>query len=466
MSSLVDSDILLEYAQDKIVVIDEEGVFRYVNRAAEPILGYDPETLIGENTFEYIHPEDRARVRDVFESVIGEGRFRDATGEYRFRRADGSWCWLESRFSNLTDSQLDGYVVSSRDVTDRVEAEQRQADTESRLKEIAHTTADVLWMFSGDWDELLFVNPAYEHLYGSSIEALKANPRNFLESIHPEDREAVEKAMEALSNGSPVDMEYRIGSGETCDRWMWVQSEPITEDGEVVRIVGFTRDITDRRRRERQLAVMDNLLRHNLRNELNVIISAVDTIERETDVDDITEQTRVIRKIGSELVETAEKQRDIIDVLTDPTECSTVDLVMATHSAVDRVRRHHPDATIDVDLPDMMSTCGLPELELAIAELIDNAAKHATHSPRVRVTGKKLDGDRLRITVEDNGPPIPEEEYRVLTGDREMNALYHSSGLGLWLVYWVVTLSDGSISFRERPRGNTITITLSATDSD
>jgi signal transduction histidine kinase len=230
--------------------------------------------------------------------------------------------------------------------------------------------------------------------------------------------------------------------------------------------VGFTRDITDRRRRERQLAVMDNLLRHNLRNELNVIISAVDTIERETDADDIAKQTRVIRKIGSELVETAEKQRDIIDVLTDPTECSTVDLVMATHSAVDQVQRHHPDATIDVDLPETMSTCGLPELELAIAELIDNAAKHATHSPRVRVTGKKLDGDRLRITVEDNAPPISEEEYRVLTGDREMNALYHSSGLGLWLVYWVVTLSDGSISFRERPRGNTITITLSAADSD
>jgi PAS domain S-box-containing protein len=113
MSSLVDSDILLEYTQDKIVVIDEEGVFRYVNRAAEPILGYDPETLIDENTFEYIHPEDRARVRDVFESVIGEGQFRDATGDYRFRRADGSWCWLESRFSNLTDSQLEGYVVSS-----------------------------------------------------------------------------------------------------------------------------------------------------------------------------------------------------------------------------------------------------------------------------------------------------------------------------------------------------------------
>jgi PAS domain S-box-containing protein len=321
-------------------------------------------------------------------------------------------------------------------------------------------------MFSGDWDELLFVNPAYEHLYGSSIEALKADPQNFLDSIHPEDREAVETAMEVLSNGSPVDMEYRLGSGETCDRWVWVQSEPITEDGEVVRIVGFTRDITDRRRRERQLAVMDNLLRHNLRNELNVIISAVDTIEQETDVDDITEQTRVIRKVGSELVETAEKQRDIIDVLTDPTDCSTVNLVMATHSAVDQVRGHHPDAAIEIDMPESMSARGLPQLELAIAELIDNAAKHTSHSSQIRITGRKLDGDRLRITVEDNGPPIPEEEYRVLTGDREMNALYHSSGLGLWLVYWVVTLSDGSISFRKRPQGNTISITLSAADSD
>jgi PAS domain S-box-containing protein len=126
MDPLEGSDILLDYAQDKVVVIDEAGVFRYVNRAAESILGYDPDTLVGENAFEYIHPDDRDNVRDVFESVIAKGEFRDATVEYRHRRADDSWCWLESRFSNLTDSTLDGYVVSSRDISARLEAEKNR----------------------------------------------------------------------------------------------------------------------------------------------------------------------------------------------------------------------------------------------------------------------------------------------------------------------------------------------------
>ena len=57
-------------------------------------------------------------------------------------------------------------------------------------------------------------------------------------------------------------------------------------------------------------------------------------------------------------------------------------------------------------------------------------------------------------------------ESRVLTGDHEMNALYHSSGLGFWLVYWVVELSDGSITVETRAGGgNRINVTLRAGES-
>lgn len=371
-----------------------------------------------------------------------------------------------ARKSVLESHRLNtGYVVSSRDISARLEAEKKQADTESRLKEIANTTADVLWMFSGDWSEVLFVNPAYKQLYGTSTADLESDPSIFLDSVHPDDRAHVEAAMETLSEGTPVDIEYRLGSDRDFDQWVWVQAEPIQKDGDVIRIVGFSRDITERRRRERQLAVMDNLLRHNLRNDLNVIVSALDTIDRETDNPDVTEQTRVIRRVGSELLTTAEKQRDTIDVLTAPTEHSTIDLATSIRGSINRVREEHPSVIVDVELPEPFLVHGLPDLELAIAELIDNAIAHADCAPQIHITGRASDSRRT-VTIEDNCPPIPETEYRVLTGEREMNALYHTSGLGLWLVYWVVTLSDGHISFSEQsPRGNAISISLPAAGS-
>ncbi|TKX82640.1 PAS domain S-box protein, partial [Halorubrum sp. SS5] len=76
---------------------------------------------------------------------------------------------------------------------------------------------------------------------------LRGDPATFLDAIHPEDRRAVKEAMERLSAGESVDMEYRVNAAENYKRWVWVQGEPIVEDGEVVRITGFTKDVTDRR---------------------------------------------------------------------------------------------------------------------------------------------------------------------------------------------------------------------------
>ncbi|TKX82604.1 histidine kinase, partial [Halorubrum sp. SS5] len=75
--------------------------------------------------------------------------------------------------------------------------------------------------------------------------------------------------------------------------------------GEVVRITGFTKDVTDRRRRERQLVVMDNLLRHNLRNDLNIVLGTAEELEDE--VPGSAEHTAVIRRVGESLLDTAQK---------------------------------------------------------------------------------------------------------------------------------------------------------------
>jgi PAS domain S-box-containing protein len=451
-------DVLLDHTQDKIVLLDDDGRFTYANAAVERKFGHDRAEIIGDDALEYIHPDDLEAVGDAFAETIAAESFTETTIEYRFRAADGSWVWLESRMSNLTDDALDGYVISSRDITDRVVAEREQRATAERLEELAAVTGDVLWMFTGDWSELLFVNPAYEEVYGRPPAELEADPSTFIEAVHPTDRDRVREAMDNLAAGVSVDLEYRVNPDRDYGVWVWVQAEPIRRDGDVVRISGFSRDVTDRRRRERQLAVMDNLLRHNLRNDLTTILGNANLIADKAP--EVAPEVAVIRRTGDELLGSAEKQRDLIEILSSDATPVRLTLDSVIESAVATVRDQFPGATIEMDCPPSLQGRALVELELAITELLENGIRHSERTePTIRI-GVHADADTVVVTVADDAPEIPSIEARVLTGDYEMNDLYHSTGIGLWLVYWVAELSGGRLAVRSGDDGNRIDLEI------
>jgi PAS domain S-box-containing protein len=314
-------------------------------------------------------------------------------------------------------------------------------------------------MFNADWSELLFVNPVYEDVYGGSLEELERNPDAFFDTIHPEDVPAVRDAMDCLSEGRSVNMEYRVNPDKDYNVWVWAQAEPIVTDSEVVRITGFTRDITDRYRRERQLYVMDNLLRHNLRNDMSIILGNAQLIEERAP--EVSDRTAVIRRTGEELLASAEKERDIIELLTERVSPERVDICDAVSEAVETVRDRFPDAHIDVSFHGEAFAVVLDEIRLGLVELVENAVVHGeSDEPSVHVAVEPLE-DSVVVIVEDDAPPMPEIESRVLTGDHEMSDVYHSTGLGLWLSYWVVELSNGKIDVRSKPEGgNKIRLTL------
>ncbi|MFB6304460.1 MAG: PAS domain S-box protein [Haloferacaceae archaeon] len=147
----------------------------------------------------------------------------------------------------------DDYGLLANQVVNAVR--QYRADrTRERLTELAENAADVLWMVSADWEDLLFVNSVYEDVWGHSTERLREDPTAFLEAVHPDDRERVWRAMDRLSDGVAVDVEYRVNEAEDYGRWVWAKGEPVTDDeGDVVRVAGFARDVTERKAREDEL---------------------------------------------------------------------------------------------------------------------------------------------------------------------------------------------------------------------
>lgn len=152
-------------------------------------------------------------------------------------------------------SQYEVLYNRIENVVEQHRAEAMVEEAEQRLQTIAENTDDMLWKFTPEWDELLFVNSAYEDIWGRSIDELRSQPKSFLDGVHTDDTPDVREAMAKLSAGESVDLEVRVNPDEGFSRWAWIKGEPVHDDQEeVVKVVGFARDISERKIREKALS--------------------------------------------------------------------------------------------------------------------------------------------------------------------------------------------------------------------
>lgn len=127
----------VESTQDIITVLDETREIVYQSAAAADVLGYESDELLGTDGFSYLHPEDREEVLSVFSDLIEDSETDSVRAEFRFEDSDGSWVWLESLASDHTDGEIGGYLINSRDVTDRKVSEKQLRNQNEQLDEFA-----------------------------------------------------------------------------------------------------------------------------------------------------------------------------------------------------------------------------------------------------------------------------------------------------------------------------------------
>lgn len=456
-------ETLLDLTKEKVVVLDEDGIYRYLNAAVFDLLGFEPDELVGTDAFALVHPEDEGWLRDAFDAIVAGEREAIDPLEFRYGTADGEWIWLRTAVHVPAETGLEGYVLTSRDVTLEIESQRR-------LETIASVTGDVLWMFSADWSELLFVNDAVETVFDVSVEEIDRRPQRFLDAVHSDDRPYVERAMDRLSDGESTLLDYRIETVTGPIKWIRVPGEPVIENDEVIAVTGLARDVTEEYRRKRQLAVMDNLLRHTIRNDMNIVDGTAERIadrveadlgKRHDHADEILEHAATIRRVADDLLTTAEKQRGVIELLRHrgsprPIEIEPV-VENAAEMAVDDLGRSTPEVSVSCESDVLAFTH--PELDYAIAELVANALEHAESTPAVRVTVTESD-EVVEISIRDNCSPIPPEQRSAMADRWEMDDLHHPEGMGLWLVYWVADRSGGDLAFDTHDDGNVVTLTV------
>ncbi|MFM9268218.1 EAL domain-containing protein [Tychonema sp. BBK16] len=115
---------LIENATDITIILDGEGIFRYVSPSVKRILGYLPHRTIGRSVFETVHPDDSALITEILKKAIQNPRTSQSVVEYRVRHRNGSWCVLEAVATNLLrDPAVQGIVINCHNISKRKLAE-------------------------------------------------------------------------------------------------------------------------------------------------------------------------------------------------------------------------------------------------------------------------------------------------------------------------------------------------------
>lgn len=364
----------------------------------------------------------------------------------------------------FTASEVDFLSAIAVDITFAIRHHQAQAELEQQrdLLAIATAAGEIgVWSWYLE-DDTVVCDRNWERLFGIEPGAFEGSLEAVFRRIKPEDRASIERALDlAVATKDRYEREYRIVRDDGVERWLLGLGNVLLDDqGEPERVVGVNVDITDRKNRAQHLRVLDRVLRHNIRTTLNLVSGHAELILEQSTGEVVDSATKIIES-SEDLLDTAEKERRVVEILTEQPERLTVDIVTIVDGIVETMQARHPAATVAYHGPPAATATVPGDSRTALEELVENAIIHNDRpAPRVTVEVEPL-ADRLQIRVRDNGPGIPEMNIGVLTGEGDIEPLYHGSGLGLWLVHWIVRRGDGDLRFEaNEPRGNVVTATF------
>ncbi|ELZ85588.1 PAS/PAC sensor signal transduction histidine kinase [Haloferax elongans ATCC BAA-1513] len=290
------------------------------------------------------------------------------------------------------------------------------------------------------------VNPA-------AATALDVSPQ----SVIGEELDAVLPAFATRieSSDSEIETYYHASGDVTYDVRVSPFSRP--RNGLQGRIVTL-HDISEARQREERLSVLNRILRHDIRNGLNVVGGFADLVaDTDTNAEMRQHAASRIKHRTDELLDIAEKIRAIEKGLDRQNERQSAELMGVLRTVTDRIDQDWPATTVTLSGPDEVTVLTTPIVESLFHNLVENAAEHGGQSPTIDVEVTASD-EWVTVEVADDGPGIPKKELDAIESGETQ--LAHASGIGLWLVTWLVRQSSGTIEFDATDEGTVVTVRL------
>ncbi|MCU4717458.1 sensor histidine kinase [Halapricum hydrolyticum] len=215
------------------------------------------------------------------------------------------------------------------------------------------------------------------------------------------------------------------------------------------------------RQQTRELSIFHRIVRHNLRNIATVIGGRT---EAAREAGEVEPHLTVVERKADRLATLAEKASLLRGISAQSAgQRVEQDLAKAIAEICSQYQSAYPDASIEFDSPEHMTTLVPARMGFAVSELLENAIVHGGPDATV-VVSLRADSETVKVTVEDDGPGLPDGERTAVEGDVE-DVLTHSEGVGLWLVRLVVEKADGQLSVASSSLGG-VAVTLSVPRAD
>ena len=349
----------------------------------------------------------------------------------------------------------------------RVPAGERGTD---ELRERAVEAAGVAWWeYDLETDAFAFADRkatlvGYEHGDFETVE-------DFLELVHPGDRDVVEAAVQAVvdEDGGTFDVQYRMRAADGEFHWL---RDVGSRSANGRQVSGITLPAAEQRERQRvledrneALALVNRIVRHDIRNDLNVLEGWLELFVEDPALAS-PERFAELLTVVDEAITLTESIRDVVTMVEaddDDVETQAVPARTVVREEVERARAAYPDATVDVaDLPDVPVVANAL-LTSVFRNLLTNAVAHADRDdPHVAVDAT-VDGDHVRFAVADDGPGIPDARKAELFDATASAVDRLDHGLGLYLVHALVTAYGGTVAVTDDdPEGTVVTVSLRA----
>jgi PAS domain S-box-containing protein len=304
------------------------------------------------------------------------------------------------------------------------------------------------------------VNEAFAGLSGYGCEELTGRELSSL--VHEDDRGAWERRLQILRNDETTDTESWVSrlrtKNQTAVEVEWECS--VLSAGETA-VVGSATDVRGGKQKEQKLRILNRALRHNIRNQMNVVIARAESLQN-VDDDGYRTAAERIAESGENVINLSNKARKAqqhLDIPPDE-ECN-LELVEETETVCRKFAITYPDATVETEVPDRVPAVAPPSYNIALTELIENGVVHHPSGNGPVTVRIACDDDEVVVEVEDECGPIPEQVLTTMDRGTEQ-PLEHNDGLGLWLVRWIVEPVGGTLSFdrRDDDSGNVVTLTF------
>lgn len=448
-----------------------DGSVDYYNQRWAEFSGISTQSGQGWGWQPVLHPEDAQLTIDAWKHAVETGELYEC--EHRIRRADGKFCWHLSRGLPLRDDN--GLILkwfgTATDIQEQKQTQEDLWESRERFRQLAETIEDVFWLMDMRTQQVLYVNPAYEQIWGRSRSSLYTQPEDWMDAIHPDDRNRVRTVFHSQATLGGFDEIYRIVRPDGSQRWIRDRGFPIQDAaGKVYRVAGLAEDITERKRSEEtlkrqseELALANRLkdeflatISHELRTPLNAMLGWTKLLPTRQFNPETTERALdAIARNTQSLAQLVEDVLDMSDIITGQLHLQTapVSLALVIEQAIAAIhlaaeaKNIQITASYESSINVVLGDEG--RLRQIVWNLLSNAVKFTPNGGKITVRLDRKE-NQAHVQVSDTGKGIstdflPYVFDRFRQEDGSITRPYGGLGLGLAIVRYLVEQHGGTV---------------------